>query len=316
MKLISTMRGCLLALLLAGPRCVHAQPARLGDELKKQTISNIATLVADNYVFPDIAQKTGSYLLKQFEQGFFSNITDPDSFSVALTRTLQSVNHDKHMRVRFNRTGGMRPGVPRNSAEGADGIAGIQWLEGNAGYIKLNQFHDLDIVKNRIDSCMEAMSGAAAIIFDLREMRGGRPGTVQYLCSYFFKQHVALTSIYDRGTNQTTSYSTVAVKGRRLLKMPVYVLTSTKTFSAGEAFCYELQARKRGLIVGETTAGGANPGRVFTVNDSFTIFIPTGKAIHPVTKTNWEGTGVQPDVRSSAADALSLVLNHIKGNTR
>jgi len=53
---------------------------------------------------------------------------------------------------------------------------------------------------------------------------------------------------------------------------------------------------KRATLVGETTGGGANPGGPVRLTEHFDVFIPAGRAISPITKTNWEGTGVKPDV--------------------
>jgi C-terminal processing protease CtpA/Prc len=77
-----------------------------------------------------------------------------------------------------------------------------------------------------------------------------------------------------------------------------------RTLSAPESFAYNLQALKRATIVGEISAGGANPGREFRITEHFVMFVPTGRAINPVTGSNWEGTGVKPDIEVPAAQAL------------
>jgi C-terminal processing protease CtpA/Prc len=84
----------------------------------------------------------------------------------------------------------------------------------------------------------------------------------------------------------------------------VYVLTSKRTFSGAEEFTYNLKNLKRATIIGETTGGGAHPGGGFRISEHFGMFIPTGRAISPITKTNWEGTGVTPDVNVPADQAL------------
>ena len=62
--------------------------------------------------------------------------------------------------------------------------------------------------------------------------------------------------------------------------VPVYVLTSNKTFSAAEEFTYNLKNLKRATIIGETTGGGAHPGGVMPVAERFNMFVPTGRASH------------------------------------
>lgn len=37
----------------------------------------------------------------------------------------------------------------------------------------------------------------------------------------------------------------------------------------------------------------------------FTVFIPTGTSVNPVTKSNWENIGVKPDVEVPAEKAIA-----------
>jgi C-terminal processing protease CtpA/Prc len=85
---------------------------------------------------------------------------------------------------------------------------------------------------------------------------------------------------------------------------PAYVLTSSATFSAAEAFSYDLRMLNRVTLVGETTSGRGHMGSPHQIDEHFTIRVPGIKVINPVSKTNWEGTGVAPDVRVNSADAL------------
>ncbi len=85
---------------------------------------------------------------------------------------------------------------------------------------------------------------------------------------------------------------------------PLFVLTSSRTFSGGEGLAFVLKERSRATIIGETTAGAANAGRPFQINEAFEATIPTGRVAGAVTGGNWEGTGVTPDARFPASDAL------------
>jgi C-terminal processing protease CtpA/Prc len=93
-------------------------------------------------------------------------------------------------------------------------------------------------------------------------------------------------------------------------------LTSARTFSGGEEFSYDLQSLKRATFVGETTRGGAHGVRTERVDDRFDIRVPFQRAINPVTKTNWEGTGVEPDFKVPAADALAKALELLRANAQ
>jgi hypothetical protein len=135
---------------------------------------------------------------------------------------------------------------------------------------------------------------------------------IQLLTSYFYgSQPVHLNNFYYRPTNENTQTWTLPhVQGKRRPDIDIYVLTSSKTFSAAEEFTYNLKNLKRATIIGETTGGGAHPGGTKIATDRFTVWVPTGRAINPITKTNWEGTGVKPDIETKAADALMTA--HVK----
>src|SRR5206468_11911867 len=90
-------------------------------------------------------------------------------------------------------------------------------------------------------------------------------------------------------------------------------LTSGRTFSAAEEFTNNLKTLKRATIVGETTGGGANPGGMERLSDHFGAFVPNGRAINPVTQTNWEGTGVAPDIAVAADQALAAAYRAALG---
>jgi C-terminal processing protease CtpA/Prc len=145
-----------------------------------------------------------------------------------------------------------------------------------------------------------------ALIFDLRQNGGGDPAMVTFIASYLFDKPTHLNDLYNRKEDSTQQFWTLSyVPGERLAKQPVFVLTSKRTFSGAEEFCYDLKNQKRATIVGETTGGGAHPVGGHPVADYFMVGVPFAKAINPITKTNWEGTGVEPDVKVSAADALT-----------
>jgi len=146
------------------------------------------------------------------------------------------------------------------------------------------------------------------VIVDLRQNGGGDPAMVQLIASYFFgTEPVHLNDLYFRPSDSTTQWWTLAyVPGRRMPTTDVYVLTSHRTFSAAEEFTYDLQNLKRATIVGEVTGGGAHPGDPERLSEHFMMFVPSGRAVNPVTKTDWEGTGVKPDVEVPAEKALKM----------
>jgi hypothetical protein len=296
-------------LLLMGPVSCHSQETALTMEFKSTSIDRIVELINANYVFEDIAKSTGEHLKTKLMAGTFNDITDAPSFARALTQEVQSINHDKHMRVRPNSGG---DGGRRPTDDGRGGFYESKMLDNNVGYIDMRGFLPAFIASKYADEHMRKLATADAIIIDMRKNGGGSPDMVQYFCSYFFDKRVHLNSLYWRKANRTDDFWTMDVNGKKMPNVPLFVLTSSNTFSGGEEFCYNMQTQKRATLIGETTGGGANPGEMFTVNNQLVIFIPTGRAINPITKANWEGTGVVPDIKIPADEALTKAIELAK----
>ncbi|WP_458069006.1 S41 family peptidase [Rhodanobacter sp. BL-MT-08] len=284
---------------------------------RKAVIKSLGEQLKANYVFPDIAEKVETTLSANAASGAYDGTKTTDVFAAALTKDLQSVSKDLHFRVDYDATFKPEPddNKPATKEELDDarqfaehmgfGIAKVERLPGNVGYLDIRGFLPTDFVTGAYGAAMNLLSGTDAMILDLRQNDGGDPSAVAALLSYFFaagdSRH--LNDLYWRSGNRTQEFWTMPVAGSRYAK-PVYVLTSPDTFSGGEECAYDFQTQKRGILVGQTTGGGANPGAEFSVGHNFVVFIPTGRAINPITKTNWEHVGVKPDVAVHAADAL------------
>ncbi|MGD9693738.1 MAG: S41 family peptidase [Phycisphaerales bacterium] len=316
--------SCLLALMLAPTS--HAQQGErelptVDAAFRRDTIEHLAKVMDERYVSRETAEKVAQELRAKNESGAYDGATSPLAFADALTRDLQTLAGDRHLRMRFSpgqaASEGERTGpTPEEIARFTDRMRSrnyaferVEILEGNVGYLKFDGFMDFnDEAYRTASSAMGFLANADAVIFDLRTNGGGSPSMVQFLCTYLFPKDepVHLNSIYDREGDITQQYWTLPhVPGERLADVPVYVLTSRRTFSGAEEFCYNLQTRKRGTIVGETTGGGANPGGTVRIDTNFEAFIPGGRAINPITNTNWEGVGVKPDVECPADNALT-----------
>jgi len=186
------------------------------------------------------------------------------------------------------------------------GFDKVEILEGNVGYLKFDFFAEPEICGPTAISAMNFLAHVDAIIFDLRENGGGDPKMVAFLSTYLFAERTHLNDLWTRKGDITDQYWTLPyVPGERLDGKPAFVLTSKETFSGGEEFTNNLKVLKRATIIGETTGGGAHPVNGHRIDDHFGIGVPFARAINPVTKTNWEGTGVEPDVKVPAADALA-----------
>ena len=260
------------------------------------------------YVFPDKAAAMERQLRANLAAHKYDAIDQVSALARMLTEDLQAITHDKHLRVRAGAPGpGGAGGAGRQSTFGES-----RRLEGNIAYVEIRTFSEsADDARDRAEAVMGAAADATALILDVRANGGGRPEAVALVSSYLFgDQPVHLNSLYFRPADRTDEFFTDPnVRGKKFgAAKPVYVLTSARTFSGAEEFAYNLQALKRATIVGETTGGGAHPGGVVALPHGLSAFIPSGRAINPVTQTNWEGTGVKPDVAVAAPDALEKAL--------
>jgi C-terminal processing protease CtpA/Prc len=187
------------------------------------------------------------------------------------------------------------------------GFERVEYLEGNIGYIDLRMFAPLsEDAWQTMGSAIGLVANTDALIVDMRHNGGGSPGTIAAFSSYFFDHRTLLNTMYWREGDRTEEFWTYTeVVGRRYgEEKPIFVLTSSFTFSGAEEFCYNLQTRKRAVIVGEVTGGGAHPTRRYQLNETFGVMVPIGRAINPITRTNWEGGGIKPDVEVPGERAL------------
>lgn len=291
---------------------------------RSAVIAEAAKDLDENYVIPEVAKKMAAMLREKEKTKAYDKIESAKAFAKQLTEDLQAISHDKHLRVRFTEEvqppveaeHGERDGEPspaeieelrRDAALDNFGFVRVERLPGNIGYIDFRKFVPAPVAGEKATQVMNFVADTDALIFDLRKNGGGSPDQVAWICSYLFgDEKVHLNDLYFRPGDHTEEFwTTPSVPGRKYLGKDVYVLTSARTFSGAEEFAYNLQTQKRATLVGETTGGGANPGGMSRLHDHFAMFLPMGRAINPITKTNWEGVGVVPEVKVEADKALA-----------
>ena len=312
------------AKLQGAPKNELPPDRQIDAKLRTQVIGNLTTKMRAYYVFPDIGEKMAAAIEQHDKRGEYAKISSANEFAAKLTQHLIAISQDKHIRVRLS------PELVRDDIPAAQrasykpsaaevmleterdrsrnyGIEKYERLPGNIGYLELNGFVNVETSGEVIAAAMTVASGANALIIDLRKNGGGDPGTVALISSYLFgSEPVHLNDLYFREGNETRQFWTQStLPGKRFgADKPVYVLTSERTFSAAEEFSYNLKNLKRATLIGAVTGGGANPGDMYKLADYLHVFIPNGRAINPITKTNWEGTGVMPDMQVPADQAL------------
>ena len=287
---------------------------------RSAVIDGIIDRLKQNYVFPDSVAPMERALRERQRTGAYARITSAFAFADSLTAHLQAASRDRHIRVRFSAdplpvlSGPDDPDPVRRERQrtfGREvnfGFERAERLGGNVGYLEIRSFgFSPEDVADVAAAAFTFLGSTDALIIDVRRNGGGSPFMVAHVASYLFgPTPVLLNSLYWRPRNRTDDfYTTRDLSGTRYgPDKPVYVLTSRNTFSGAEEFAYDLQTRKRAVIVGDTTGGGAHPGGMQRVTEHFGIFVPTGRAINPITKTDWERVGVRPDIAVAADQAL------------
>lgn len=306
---------------MSGPEIVRAALARL----------------QEHYVFPERAQQAAVAIEARLAAGEYDDL-DEATLAERLTSHLYAVCEDKHLRVVLGGRGpgpgagpdrpgpASLPGPARRRDRPAwrkpgrfdnYGIHRVERLGGNIGYIDLHRVAMPENAGTAIAAAMELVAGTDALIFDLRENGGGSPDGVNFWCSYLFPDgRTHLNGIFHAETGETRQFWSLGyLPGSRYLDRPVYLLSSGRTFSGGEDFLYTLQAQGRGVVIGETTGGGAHPTRAFPITHTVVITVPFARSVNPVTGTNWEGSGVTPDVAVPAGEARTVAyrraLEHV-----
>lgn len=318
-----------IGLLLLQNQKLVAQPdeQKLSSGEIAVTIDSINQKLQKNYIFSEVATRMVQLLKENLTQGKYYSASNSNELARQLTSDLQSISKDKHLMVIYNPAVIARENALTDEDRANEeaewikeltnalkrdnyGFGEVKVMEGNIGYLDLREFVDPKYSAGTLALTMNLMENTKAIIVDLRQNDGGSPEMVQLLASYFFSSKpVHLANHYNRPKNELTqSWTLKNVQGTRMPDVDLYILTSSKTFSAAEAFSYELKCLKRATIVGEKTAGGAHLTGSVIATDKFYLRIPQGRTTSPVTNANWEGVGVMPDIEINAQRALDTAV--------
>jgi hypothetical protein len=308
----------------AGIQGVVAQEnPEIDADTKTEVVNKVAGFMKEFYVSPEIGKKMGRHIKTEHDNGKYDSYTDLKQFCKKLTADLRTVSQDRHLFV-FYSPGEAREVAARNNLLPPEeikkinekylererranfGFGEVDILDGNIGYLDLTSFSKPEYASETAAAAMKSLYAADAIILDLRKNGGGNENMVALLASYFFgEEKVELNGIYYRETGSIKKFWTLPdIPATKMPDTDLYILTSSRSFSAAEDFCYALKHLKRATIIGENTKGGAHPVEVKIVKGSILTQISIGKSVNPITKTNWEGVGVAPDIAVPAEKAL------------
>ncbi|MES2515443.1 MAG: S41 family peptidase [Bacteroidota bacterium] len=233
-----------------------------------------------------------------------------------LTKDILSIHNDEHFYIEYNPQLAKLYSAPLDSNYAKEqlrvnrsknyGFKKIEILHGNIGYIDISYFAYLTPEAERTaNAAFDLLSNCNAVIIDLRYGLGGQPEMVSCILKHFLKDETLLMSSTIRNQpGKHLYYSEPDSNYTTLYDKPLYILTSYKTFSAGEMVAYSLKNLHRATLVGEQTRGGAhNSPKSFLYGD-YIISLPHGKAHSKLTNSNWEGVGVEPDIKATAETSL------------
>jgi C-terminal processing protease CtpA/Prc len=293
---------------------------------KKEILDKAFVLLKENYIFPEKVAPMEKTLRKKLAEGYYAQYTNTNEFLKNLNHDMETLVNDRHVNIFFD---SIRVKQIRAEAKGTytqpsyspeflkraryenNMVRKVERLDGNVGYLKIDMFIDSRIAKPTFLAAMSFLSNSDALIIDLRQNGGGNANAVSFLMSYFLPDSTLVSQFTSRLTKTTEN---VYIERDEDVKkfannIPLYVLVSKRTSSAAEAFAYQLQAFKRAVVVGDTTNGEANPGYAFALTDNLWMMVPTSVNVNAVTKTNWQGIGVSPDIVIKSENALNTALS-------
>jgi tetratricopeptide (TPR) repeat protein len=311
---ISTLHGQVPPSAIEAP--THPQQSVQDKSYRTGILLKVDSLLEAKYVLPEKAQLFATEFRKLCSAGAYDSCETAAAFADKVKADLQSITGDKHITFRVIQSSDIGEKVEsalhhpiryyRLRMKEHTGFSKLEWIDGKIGYLELRRFNSVDEAKPLIAAAMTFLHDADAIIIDLRENGGG---SGDYLSSYFLPHPTQLTGCYYREEDYLAEcWTSREISGERMIDVPLFVLTSARTFSAAESFAYDMKVGKRATLVGEPTKGGAHDVDYFKLDDQFEMYIPTGRAVNPVTKGNWEGVGVIPDVVVPSSSALDTAI--------
>ena len=309
---------------------------------RSEIIDNVVDQLANRYVDPNLGQKAAQTIMQKKDKQAYDALDTQASLMKALIADMHEATRDKQLQLKNQSEAGSDWIPPALTIKTADGTVmddklkkmilqminyGLpkKVLEGNIGCLVIFEFYSPEIapeVCQVIDKTMQSLQECTAMILDLRQCSRGDPEVMMCLASYFLggEESQPLYVSFNRENQKIAEFRTrTDITGKRMSNVPLYILVSAETFSTGEMFAYGLQKIGRAKIIGETSAGAAHITDTIDIGHGTMMVLPVNRLAHVKTKTNWQGTGVVPDVPTKAKEALDVakdIIQKAKRNTK
>jgi hypothetical protein len=296
-------------------------PVSLTSIQRNAIVESIVAKISERYVFPDRVPAVVAKLKQGLASGRYDT-SNPNGFAALVTEDLRAASADRHMYLDFapaqfaaasadNGGDGDSPELrklwDRQARRDNNGLTEMRILPGNVRYLRISGFEWIeDQTGAAYDAAMRFLRDGDAVIIDLRDNGGGSHSAVRYLLSHFMDGDQLDMTFLETGQEPIQSRTLENLPAGRLKGKPLYILTNKRVGSAAEAFAYDVQQFHLGTLVGEVTAGAANNNEFWPIAPGFMLSCSHGRPVHPISKSNWEGVGVKPDVASTAETALDV----------
>lgn len=297
----------------------------------REVVAKLAEALEANFVFPEVGKQYAAMLRTKLAAGEYDSFATAREFSDAVTRDLQAVHKDGHLRLFAPSGGSGGPRIMAGAPSEKSTVLASGMLAPNVAYISFEEFTGNDATMADVRAFLDKAKGADTLIIDARKHRGGGLDEMDLIFPQLFAAPATLvemdtrTAVEERGGNPFSGVATVSrvpgpesvVRQRHsvtpaanptLAKAKVYLLTSKRSASAAEHLALALKRTHRATLVGETTRGAGNYGNATPLGHGYMAFIPVGRTFDPDTGQGWEGTGVAPDVVVPEDQALDKAL--------
>ncbi len=244
-----------------------------------------------------------------------------------LCREVEAVAHEfsRHLALEFAADGSLIPDTeppgwppqdPREVRLRAGSVGQVARRPDGVGVLALDGLDAVYLAAPYLEAAFALLRDARGVVVDLRRNGGGDPGTATLVLDWLLggePTHISDVIYRDR-TRQWWTTGRLADRAPPR-GTPVSVLVGEGTFSSGEALAYHLQSQGRARLVGGRTPGAADHITPVVVSRHVRALLPEARVVDAVTGTNWEGTGVVPDIPCAPAEALDAAIAALGGGS-